>query len=309
MFLKDNIPIIITIKVNPCYDKNNETERELQMGKLSKRQHSIFYMRENQNLFQCPICNETMKVLEDGNIQCDKKHTFIITKQGYVNFLNKQVQSMYSKSLFESRKTIIDSGLYHDVHFQIVDFIGKKPVHTIVDIGCGEGSHLVKICNLLQQDVIGVGMDIAKEGIITAAKYYEQKIWCVGDLAHSPFHENFFDVILNILSPANYGEFKRLLKKGGKVIKVIPQSGYLKELRKQLFADSQKENYSNEQTMKRFYEQFEKVKQQRITYTKQLEPELIPKLLEMTPLGWHAESQDILLKEITIDVDVLVGEV
>lgn len=277
------------------------------MEKRSKRQNSIDYMKENDRLFSCPICNGAMEVLEQGEVVCGNRHSFTIAKQGYVNFLTKPVRSMYTKNLFESRKMVIDAGLYNTLHHEIANMIGSSAA-TILDTGCGEGSHLVKVCELLDDEVVGAGIDIAKEGILTAAKYHEKKIWCVGDLACSPFKEQSFDYILNILSPANYDEFYRLLKKGGKVIKVVPQSGYLQELRKQVFVHSEKENYSNEQTVKRFYEQFPDAKRHRITYNMPIEEELVPKLLEMTPLGWHAEANGIVLEELTIDLELLVGE-
>lgn len=276
------------------------------MEKRSKRQNSINYMKENNRLFCCPICKGVMDVLAEGEVVCGNRHSFTIAKQGYVNFLTKAVRSMYTKNLFESRKMVIDAGLYNTLHNEIAKIIGNSAT-AILDTGCGEGSHLVNVCELLNDEVVGVGMDIAKEGILTAAKYFEKKIWCVGDLACSPFREQSFDYILNILSPANYGEFNRLLKNGGKVIKVVPQSGYLQELRKQVFAHSEKEDYSNEQTVKRFYEQFLDAKRHRITYKMPIEKELVPKLMEMTPLGWHAETGAIDLNEVTIDLELLVG--
>ena len=36
-------------------------------------------------------------------------------------------------------------------------------------------------------DVHGVGMDIAKEGIVMAAKTSPDSLWCVADLSQSPF--------------------------------------------------------------------------------------------------------------------------
>lgn len=278
------------------------------MGKRSKRKSSILYMQRYESLFSCPICHQTMKVFQEGDLKCEKNHTFTIAKQGYVNFLTKQSDSKYSKTLFESRKNVIDSGLYSEMHDEIARLIGKR-VDSILDTGCGEGSHLNYIRLRLQPDIALAGIDISKEGIMCAAKYYEQTIWCVGDLANSPFQEKSFDVILNILSPANYDEFKRLLRTGGKVIKVMPQTNYLKELREQVYASSEKEQYSNNQVVERFQENFLKVTKHRITYTKKIEEELVPKLLEMTPLGWHIDpSTKISLDEITIDLDVLVGE-
>ncbi len=90
----------------------------------------------------------------------------------------------------------------------------------------------------------------------------------------------------------------------------MPQSGYLQELRAQLYADSSKETYSNEQIVARFQDSFGEVNVERVTYTLPLAKELVPALLEMTPMGWHKKNEtDIVLNEITIDVDLLIGKV
>ena len=277
------------------------------MGQLSKRAKSILYMQQQQALFRCPICADALQVSDEGKMFCASNHSFDIAKQGYINLMHRPATTMYSKELFEARQQIIASGLYDELQQAIAALI-SMPAPVILDTGCGEGSHLARICHHLQ-DAVGVGIDIAKEGIIAAAKFYDDNIWCVGDLANSPYNEATFDVILNILSPANYDEFKRLLKPGGKVIKIVPQEGYLKELRAQAFADSEKESYSNAQTVNRFKASFANVQVERITYTKPLAAHLVPKLLEMTPMGWHIEHrEDIQLHEITIDLNILVGE-
>ena len=275
------------------------------MGQLSKRAESISRMQQF-NRFACPHCKESMKVEEDGRLQCENRHSFDVAKQGYVYMLAKPMNSMYSKELFDSRHHIITSGLYDRVQQRIAEMIGVEGAH-ILDTGCGEGSHLARIC--AQMDgAVGVGIDIAKEAIIAAAKFNPAQIWCVGDLAKSPYQAASFDVVLNFLSPANYEEFARLLKPGGKVIKVVPQENYLKELRMQAFADTEKENYTNESTVARFKEQFANVTVERITYTMPLADEDVPKLLQMTPIGWHVQDKEaITLREITIDLDILVG--
>ncbi len=276
------------------------------MGALSKRAAGAALIDANIGLFACPICQESMHVYDQGRLTCSANHTFDIAKQGYVNMLTHSAASKYSKDLFESRKTIIDSGLYDPLEEKIAELIGEAK--TVLDTGCGEGSHLARI--LSQKQGIGFGIDIAKEGILAAARHYPKQIWCVGDLAKSPFAKTSFDVILNILSPANYEEFKRLLTSNGCVVKVVPQSGYLQQLRSQLYADSAKETYSNEQTVERFRESFSNVTVERITYTVPLASVLVPALLEMTPMGWHkAQHAEVTVNEITIDVDVLVGRV
>ncbi len=257
-------------------------------------------------LFACPLCQAKMQLNDTGTMSCSENHSFDMAKQGYMNFMTKPVATMYSKELFEARQEVIASGLYDPLQQKIAELLVGEQI--ILDTGCGEGSHLARICAQIP-NAVGVGIDIAKEGIIAAAKFYSEKIWCVGDLANSPFQSASFTTILNILSPANYEEFKRLLQPNGKVIKVVPQEGYLKELRVQAFADSEKENYSNIQTVERFKESFAHVNVHRLTYTIPLATGLVSKLLQMTPMGWHIEnSEAVELPQITIDVDILIGE-
>ncbi|WP_155593278.1 putative RNA methyltransferase [Lysinibacillus cavernae] len=277
------------------------------MGALSKRAVGAALMDQHIQLFACPVCQQSMYVYEQGRLVCSANHSFDIAKQGYVNMLTHSATSKYSKSLFESRKAVIDSGIYDVVEEKIVELIASAK--TVLDTGCGEGSHLARIMKD-KNDRIGIGIDIAKEGIVAAARHYPHQIWCVGDLAKSPFAKSGFDAILNILSPANYEEFKRLLAPNGCIVKVVPQSGYLHELRAQLYADSNKETYSNEQIVSRFRDSFNEVNVERITYTSLLAKDLVPALLEMTPMGWHKKDDTaIVLNEITIDVDLLIGKV
>ena len=276
------------------------------MRALSKRALGAALMEQHIAFFACPICQSSMHVYEQDRLVCVANHSFDIAKQGYVNMLTHGATSKYSKSLFESRKAVIDSGIYDVIEAKIAERVVSA--NTVLDTGCGEGSHLARIMAEKSKG-IGFGIDIAKEGIVAAARHYPQQIWCVGDLAKSPFAPSSFDAILNILSPANYDEFKRLLAPNGCVIKVVPQSGYLQELRAQLYADSSKETYSNEQIVARFRDSFHKVDVERITYTVPLAKELVAALLEMTPMGWHKkDNTDILLNEITIDVEILIGE-
>src|SRR5699024_11693493 len=95
-----------------------------------------------------------------------------------------------------------------------------------------------------------VASDISKEGINLTAATYEDIFFLVTDLAHSPFSAEFFETILTILSPSNYPEFKRILKPGGLLIKVVPGADYLKELR----ALGERENnvYSNQDVVDKF---------------------------------------------------------
>src|SRR5690625_709168 len=270
------------------------------LSKVTKKEKSARYVRQFESMFACPICQSSMKVFELKSLICSNKHAFDFTKQGYVNLLTHPPKTKYSKNLFEARKTIIaDDGLFDPLTETIVEFLQanrqENPV-SILDTGCGEGSHLVNICDRVRASgnkTVGAGIDIAKEGIFTAAKNYPQMIWAVADLANTPFRDKQFDVILNILSPSNYTEFNRLLKPDGYVMKVVPQSGYLQELRQAFFSETDKQSYSNAETVARFEKNFQMVDRLRVQYTKKLDQLTMSSLMEMTPLTWTIPEEKI----------------
>lgn len=279
---------------------------------LSKKEMSAVLIGDNIKIFACPHCGESVILHQSKSLVCTNNHSFDLAKQGYVNMLTHSVTSMYDQSLFEARKTVIDAMLYHQMYEVVVEKLqALGDIIHVLDTGCGEGTHLYKIQQQFDGELIASGIDIAKEGIQAAAKNYSSAIWIVGDLAKSPYASQSFDAILNILSPANYGEFKRISKDGGKIIKVVPQSGYLKELRELYYANSDKEDYSNDKTVARFQENFDDVVIERVTLTQKLAPDLVPLLVHMTPMGWHQEQQIDAkqLPQITIDLDILIGTV
>lgn len=228
--------------------------------------------------------------------------------------MSRTEHTKYDQKLFEARHTIIESGFYEPLHERIADRLkneGSDVALKLLDAGCGEGSHLANIMDRINESAprsLGAGLDIAKEGIMTAAKYHTGPLWCVGDLVQSPFREAVFDVVLNILSPANYDEFKRVLRKGGLLIKVVPQSGYLRELRDVLYPDSAP--YSNRHPMERFTSEFEEAEIKHIAYKVPFDASLIPSLIHMTPLAWNQnriETSKIHLPHVTVDLDVLLA--
>ena len=78
--------------------------------------------------------------------------------------------------------------------------------------------------------------DISKDSVQIAAKSEPNWAvnWFVGDLASLPIKDASMDILLDIFSPANYGEFRRVLFKDGILIKVIPTKNHLKEIRQKV---------------------------------------------------------------------------
>jgi len=257
-----------------------------------------------------------------GQLPCEKGHSFDIAKQGYVNLLTRAVKTNYNKELFDSRRKLItESGFFAPLHQKLTELIIEVQGSSrlfILDAGTGEGSHLYKIhhglLDYIPEKISSAGIDIAKEGILIAAKYYGDQNWFVADLANIPFQNQTVNIILNILSPANYDEFTRVLEEGGLVIKVVPQKDYLIQLRE--FNDDWPKYdtlYSNESTVELFYQHFQEVEKIHLQYDVSLDEENLDLLLHMTPLTWNWSDEKIKnfkasgIRSISVDFDILIG--
>lgn len=291
------------------------------MSKVRERILNAGFNSKWGGIFRCPICFSEMKIRESKSLICTNNHCFDLAKSGYVNFLSRPHQSKYTKKLFESRRAIFRQGLFNSLlssisRWIIQDF--KGDCCKLLDSGCGEGTNLSYISDLVEREtaaeILGVGLDISKEGIYMASKEFPHQIWCVADLAKTPFAGKTFNYIVNILSPANYAEFKRLLTKDGVLIKVIPEKGYMRELREILYEDSDKQEYQNSGTEKFFQENMVMLDSQRVQYSVTLEGSSISDLVNMSPLCWGATEQCLqkVLKrdsiELTVDLKVLYGK-
>ncbi|MER2088246.1 MAG: putative RNA methyltransferase [Sporosarcina sp.] len=282
---------------------------------ISKKMINAQVMESNSHLFRCPICSSGMMMADKSQLVCTDNHSFDLSKSGYINLAPQAHATKYDKSLFEARKIVMSSGFFNPVLDYITDKIAthtdKREQAFILDAGCGGGTHLSAILSQLPGNKIGVGIDLAKEGITAAAKEYPGSIWSVADLANCPFQSNQFDVILNILSPANYAEFTRLLKCDGLFIKAVPESGYLKELRAVFYEDEGRKDDTD--PVARFAEHYDVVSTERITYVFPLAPGLLAPLIRMTPLTWGASEEKIEealgmdIQNITIDFTVISG--
>lgn len=285
---------------------------------LSKMEINKLAIKENMALLACPICGGELTFQEPNSFVCPERHGFDIAKPGYLNLLKQAHKTKYDQALFESRKKVIASGFFGKLIKRVTEMIADTNKESIViyDAGCGEGSHLARVVSELQatgREVHAAGLDIAKEGVKQAARDYPGIVWTVADLANCPNQAESADVLLNILSPSNYEEFKRLLKTDGFLLKVVPEANYLRELREFIYVD-EKSSYSNESVTSRLAEKLTVEHVERVTYKAPIAKELFADFLEMTPLGWHiaADKKSELLanppEDLTVDLQIIIAK-
>jgi len=288
---------------------------------VSTNRTKIDLLEQHANLLRCPICLTPMKVREGRSLVCASQHCFDIARQGYVNWLSSVPKSKYNRSLFESRRIICKTGFFDPVTVKISERIAARWSDSrairILDAGCGEGSPLASIVDTVFRRTghkpLGVGVDLSKEGIVIAARDYREAIWCVADLARCPFGDQSFSCIVNMLSPSNYGEFQRMLTDDGMLIKVIPGEEYLKELRDAFSQPAEREAGASDRTLDRFRQQFALLDSEQVQYRVPIGSDLLPSLLQMTPLSWGATEEQMKqviqagIRHITVDLMIVYG--
>ena len=264
--------------------------------------------------FACPICQENLTLLE-SSLKCNNRHSFDLAKFGYVNLAPQIKQSAnYDKENFQNRQQILEAGFYQAILEVVSDLLSNsKNAKTILDIGCGEGFYSRKLQER-HPDKTFYAFDISKDSVQIAAKSEPNWAvnWFVGDLARLPIKDASMDILLDIFSPANYGEFRRVLSKDGILIKVIPTENHLKEIRQKVQDQLTKKDYSNQDIKEHFQGHFTILSNQTVSLTKTITTDQLQALLSMTPLLFHVDQTKIdwsQLTEITIEAEILVGKV
>jgi len=180
----------------------------------------------------CPNCRKKLQKIENS-YKCENKHSYDISKQGYLNLLLNAKNSGDNKEMINSRHEFLKKGYFDKLLLSIVDELKTLPINNILDIGCGEGYYDRGIKQNLDIEI--TGLDISKEACLKASKLSKDVFYVVGSSNHLPFEDNEFDLLLNIFAPHNEEEFSRVCNKY--ILKVIPNKEHLIELKQILYSD------------------------------------------------------------------------
>lgn len=300
------------------------------MNKVDK-----FY--EIKNILQCPVCGKKIR-FHAGGLVCKREHRFDISTKGYVNLLqSSKPLKGYDLKFFESRRRFFEKGYYDHIADAVVqcvlgqslvdgdimagDFAAgniatgdpaagvRRNSGIVLDAGCGEGFYAQRLASCTDAQILA--FDIASDAIKVAARGDKPIKWMVADITNIPVKDNSIDCILDVFTPANYGEFKRVLKDGGFVVKVIPGKNHMVQLREIAAEALRRKEYSaGEDVQDYFAEHFEVVSQTAASRTMTIGQEDLADLAAMTPLLFDVDKASLDLSsitEITVEGQILVG--
>ena len=262
-------------------------------------------------LLQCPKCGTGFQ-LTGTSLCCERGHCFDLSAKGYVNVVPEHRQSAdkYDDALFASRALIMQGPYYQPLRQLLKCLLEEATLpenFVLLDVGCGEGTHTEFLAQSFPTASV-FGADISRAAIQKAAGGQTKAHWLICDLKHLPFQNGTVDGVLDILTPADYREFARVLKPGGLLMKVFPDDGYLQEIRTALSPYLQNgESYSSDPVEAYLNQHAEIIESHRIKAQFPLTEEASQAFLHMTPMRFSVPEhvlQDIRLSEITIALRV-----
>lgn len=282
-------------------------------------------------LLSCPLCGSGFSLREGQSLVCELGHCFDLSTKGYINLApgHDQQADKYDASLFTSRRRILEAAFYAPVLDGLAQLIKAQASDprpgpfTLLDAGCGEGYYTRRLADTFTHASI-FGVDLSRDAITAAAKGSAPSQgspasadsnaarpqgrvaphWLIANLGQLPLKDGTVDILLNVLTPADYKEFKRVLAPEGVLIKVVPGEAYLEEIR----AAVKNTEYSNERVLEHLQTHAEITDRRSLRYTLPVTREQAQDFLRMTPMTFGLSPEaltDVGFSKITIHLELL----
>ena len=185
----------------------------------------------------CPICgNELQKI--DRTYVCDRRHSFDLARQGYVNLLTVQQKHSLdpgdTREQVLSRRAFLEAGHYAPIAQALLDAARLWDARgEILDVGCGEGYYCTRLARGL--DLPLTGLDISKEAVRWAAAKYKGPLWMCATAAHIPVEDHSVGLLTSLFALTLPEEFHRVLAKDGLYFQVLAAEDHLTGLKRIIY--------------------------------------------------------------------------
>jgi 23S rRNA (guanine745-N1)-methyltransferase len=239
------------------------------------------------NSLACPHDGLPLSV-QDKCVVCPSGHSFDRAKRGYLNLLpvnqKRSKDPGDSQEMIAARNRFLERGYYLPLAQSLAENSRLNNAVSLLDAGCGEGYYLRQLEQQFPQTVWkGVGLDISKPAIDSAAKFDKGFQYLVASNAHIPLLDNSVDVVWCVFGFANFDEFRRVLTPGGRLIMADPGPEHLIELREIIYP-----HINDKHSARDIPAGFQHHSEQHLTGKMDLDASAIVDLLLMTPHLYRA---------------------
>lgn len=244
----------------------------------------------------CPVCASPLTA-QERSYSCPNGHSFDRARSGYVNLLLRGGQGKRhgdDRRMVRARAEFLQKGYYDGLSRAVcacaANYAPQGAV-TLVDAGCGEGKYTCDVCAALTaagHEVSAVGIDISRDALPYAARRSRALTLCVASSAAMPLPDGCADLLLNLFSPFEPREFRRVLRPGGVLLRVYPLARHLWELKERIYGQPY-ENPPLPLAAEGFSLTEERRVEETILLTEQAD---VAHLFEMTPYYYKTGRED-----------------
>ncbi|HEV8037809.1 MAG TPA: methyltransferase domain-containing protein [Bryobacteraceae bacterium] len=239
-------------------------------------------------------------VREQRRVVCPRGHSFDVARSGYINLL--QPQDRRSKepgdtaAAVRARRRVHDFGVTEPLLRGISELGAATPSDVVLDAGCGDGFYLGSLARDVGFDAHGI--DISTPAVDAAARRYPGCEWIAANADRFvPYTEHSFSMVLSITARMNAPEFRRVLRRDGRLLVAVPAPDDLIELR-----GAGRDRVSG--TVETFSNEFTLAHRRRVTTTADLEADSVHDILLSIyrPMRKHP-AEDM---RVTFSLDLLL---